>query len=88
VDVYERKALGYVAANMRRHRRSAKKTQAALAEAVGVDTRFVQAIEAGREPPSFRTLVAIARELGIEVRDLFEPAKALTRNPGRPRRES
>jgi transcriptional regulator with XRE-family HTH domain len=85
VDGSERRALEFVAANVRRHRRAAGLTQMQLSEAIGVEPRFVQSIEAAQAAPSFKNLCALARALDIEVRDLFEPAKPAARNPGRPR---
>jgi DNA-binding XRE family transcriptional regulator len=84
VAASEQRALEFVAANVRRHRRAAGLTQMQLAEAIGVEPRFVQAIEAAQAAPSFKNLCALARALDLEVRDLFEPAKLTVRNPGRP----
>lgn len=86
VDKTERTALEHLAANVRRHRLAAGMTQANLSESVGVEPWFIRAIEAAREPPSFKTLVALARAFDLDVRDLFEPAPRPVRNPGRPKK--
>lgn len=83
-DGFERRTLGYVAANVRKFRHASELTQAQLAEAVGIEPRFLQAIEAASFPPSFKNLIALAGALGVEVRDLFTPEKPAVRNPGRP----
>jgi DNA-binding XRE family transcriptional regulator len=86
VDAIERRARDYIAANVRRHRLAAGMTQATLSEIVEVEPRFIRAIEGGREPPSFKTMVALARALKLEVGDLFEAVPRAVRNPGRPRK--
>lgn len=86
MDKVERRAREHLAANVRRHRLAARLTQAGLGERVGVEPWFIRAIEAAREAPSFKTLVMLARVLGVEVRDLFEPVARAIRNPGRPRK--
>ena len=86
MDKVERRAREHLAANVRRHRLAAQLTQANLAEQVGVEPWFIRAIEAAREPPSFKTLVTLARELKLDVRDLFEPSPRAVRNPGRPKK--
>ena len=48
-------------------------TQAQLAEAIGVkDERTVRYWEAGINAPKFANLAALARVLGVRMRDLFE----------------
>jgi transcriptional regulator with XRE-family HTH domain len=86
VNTSERRILDYLAANVRRHRHAAGLTQAQLSEAIGVEPRFVRALESASAAPSFKTLVALAAALEVEVRDLFEPAPRAVRSPGRPRR--
>jgi transcriptional regulator with XRE-family HTH domain len=86
LDAAERKALGYVAANVRQRRLAAKLTQQRLAEAIGVEPRFVQAIEAATQAPSFKTLVSLATALGVEAYQLLAPASPAKRRTGRPRK--
>ena len=52
-------------------RLSAKFTQEALANAVGVTTESISNIERGIYGPSFDTLQKIAEALSLPVRDLF-----------------
>lgn len=86
MDEPERAALAILAANLRRYRVARKLTQVQLAEALAVEPRFLQSLEAATDAPGFRTMVRIATTLGVEVRDLFEPVEPLERNPGRPRK--
>jgi DNA-binding XRE family transcriptional regulator len=88
LDSTKRRALDHLAANVRHHRIFAGLTQAVLSERVGVEPWFIRAIEGGRQPPSFKTLVALAHAFKLDVRDLFEPAPKAVRNPGRPRKKS
>jgi transcriptional regulator with XRE-family HTH domain len=53
-----------------RHRR--KMTQAQLAEAVGIDARSMQRIEAGRTAPSLERLRAIAEVVGVSPGKLMD----------------
>lgn len=46
-----------------------------LAERVGVDTRTVQNVECAAFDVTATTLVAIARELGVNVGALVRPAR-------------
>jgi transcriptional regulator with XRE-family HTH domain len=48
-------------------------TQEALAEAIGVkDARTIRFWEAGTNAPKFANLVALAKALGVRMRDLFD----------------
>lgn len=48
-------------------------TQEALAEAIGVkDARTIRYWEAGINAPKFSNLVALAKVLGVRMRDLFD----------------
>lgn len=46
-------------------------TQEQLAEAVGCSVEFISLVERGVNAPSVGRLEKFARELGVEVRDLF-----------------
>lgn len=57
---------------LRRLREKAGITQAALAEALGVDRTTVTTWEIGRSFPRAELLPELARLLGCEIGDLFE----------------
>ena len=57
---------------MARLRREKKKTQAELAQSVGVSSRMIAALEAGTRRPSVSLAQRIGAELGIEWTDFFE----------------
>lgn len=79
--------LRAVATNVRRFREARGLTQATLAEAIGIQTRYLQQIEHEDASPSLRRLVAMSQYFGVDVVDLLRPAPALARrNPGRPRK--
>ena len=60
---------------IRHHRKAAKMTQQALADALGVSWGCVAKWEGGQRTPSLVRLSAIAEALGVEVR-LFSRASA------------
>jgi transcriptional regulator with XRE-family HTH domain len=63
-------------------------TQEQLAELLGVETRYLQGIEAGARNFTMRTLIALASRLGVEPSALFEPPTSTEApRPGRPRRK-
>ncbi len=79
--------LRAIGTNVRRLREAHDLTQAELAEAVGIQPRYLQQIEHADASPSLRRLVALAEVLGVDVSELVAPASAMPkRNPGRPRR--
>jgi DNA-binding XRE family transcriptional regulator len=43
-----------------------------LAEAAGISSRYMIAIEKGQYGPSFKKLEALALALNVEVKDLFD----------------
>jgi transcriptional regulator with XRE-family HTH domain len=47
-------------------------SQEKLAEKVGVEPKQISRIEGGKSSPSMDTLEAIARELRVEMRELFD----------------
>lgn len=58
-------------ARIREVRKARQLSQDALAEKVGVDPKQISRIEGGKSYPSLDTLDSIARELHVEVKDLF-----------------
>ena len=79
--------LGFIAANLRRYRRSRGLTQEGLAECADLDLRFVQRIEHGSTNLSVSALVAIATALEVSPSALFKAAKLAPTKPGRPPKE-
>lgn len=61
-------------------------TQAQLAGRLDVSMRHVQSIELGHQNLTLKSLIALARSLGVEVASLFEEAQPRLVRPGRPRR--
>ncbi len=53
--------------NIRKHRKAAELTQAALAEMIGKSDRFIGQIETTQSKPSLETVVAIANALNVGV---------------------
>ena len=78
------KLLEHIAANVRRLRRQRGLTQPQLAERVGVETRTVQNVETAAVDVSATTLVAMARELRVNVGALVRPARFTRARRGRP----
>lgn len=60
---------------MRSARKALRLTQAQVADQAGIDFSFYGQIERGRNIPSVRTLMAIARALGVEPGELL-PGRA------------
>jgi transcriptional regulator with XRE-family HTH domain len=56
---------------LRRCRRAAKLSQEALAERAGLHSNYVGFLERGERNASVKTLVLLARELGVPAGDLF-----------------
>ena len=59
---------------VRSARRGAERTQAELADEVGVSRQTIVAIENGGYAPSVYLALALGRALGRSVEDLFAPA--------------
>ena len=70
-----------IGARMRSIRNTLKLTQSEVAAAVGIDPSFYGQIERGTNIPSLRTLLAVARVLGVEPADLLPSKKDLTGDP-------
>jgi DNA-binding XRE family transcriptional regulator len=62
-------------------------TQERLAERAELAPRYVQAIEAGAENPTIRTLIGLAAVLKVPIATLFEPPKSRVVRAGRPKRQ-
>lgn len=63
-------------------------TQAGLAERSGIDAKYLQLLEGGRQNTTIATLVCIAQALRATLSELLEPPTARPpRRPGRPRTE-
>ncbi len=61
-------------------------TQEQLAEKLDVGVRYIQAIEAGRQNMTLKSVALFAAELKIPALALFEPSNTKMPAPGRPRR--
>ena len=59
-------------ARIKEVRKSRQLSQERLAEKVGVEPKQISRIEGGKSSPSMDTLEAIARELQVEMKDLFD----------------
>lgn len=64
------------AANLRRHRRTRRLSQEALADAAGIDRTYVSALERGIYSASLTTVEDIARALGLQAFELLVPNAA------------
>lgn len=84
-DTDTNEVLETIGANVTRLRKRAGLTQAALAEAVGCETSYMQKIEYGTAMPTLKTLVQVARSLAVPVAALFRATKARPVGRGRPR---
>jgi len=74
VERYEEvRALYGVISQLASLRRAQGVTQAQLAERLGRPQSLISAIESGRVSPHIETLVALARELGHDLRIELEP---------------
>lgn len=65
-----------VGTRIRERRRANKLTQTALAKTVGISASYLNLIEHNRRGIAGRTLIALARELGMQPSDLSEGADA------------
>ena len=59
-------------------------TQQALANELGVSMRYIQAVEAGAENLTLRSLAAWASVLQVPIAAVFEAPATRKRRPGRP----
>ncbi|MDI1429617.1 helix-turn-helix domain-containing protein [Polyangium sorediatum] len=78
--------LGYIGANVRRLRLSRGLTQERLAEAAGLDLRFLQRVERGQTNVGVAVVVALADALNVPPARLFRKAALPEAKPGRPRK--
>ena len=78
--------LGYFSSNVRRLRLERGLTQEALAEAIGIELRSLQRIEAARANPSITVLVNLADVLGVKPGELLEEAERPVIKRGRPKK--
>ena len=67
-------------------RRAKALTQEQLAEKLRLTVQYLQRVEAGKENLTVRSLVRLAKLLGVHVRELFAPPSSRKAPPGRPRR--
>lgn len=85
INKYEElRALYGVVSKLSALRRAQGMTQTQLAERLGRPQSLISGIESGRVSPHIETLVAIARELGHEIRievDPVDPAERAIRSP-------
>lgn len=65
-----------IGTRIRERRRANKLTQTALAKAVGISASYLNLIEHNRRGIAGRTLIALARELGMQPSELTEGADA------------
>ena len=61
-------------------------TQARFAEKLGIALQNVQRMEQGRQNFTVRTLVNVARKLGCDASELWQPPATQPSGRGRPRR--
>lgn len=80
--------IRYIAANIRRHRRKLRMTQAELAEAAQLSVRGLSEVENGVVDLSVSTLCRIARALKVEPAVLLRKAELIKPSKGRPRSPS
>ena len=77
--------LGFVGENVRRGRKRREQTQEQLAEAAGLDVRFIRRVERGSVNLRFDTIVRLAEALDVEPGALLRKVKVAVAKPGRPR---
>ena len=66
-----REVLRKLGEKVRSYRHERGLTEKALAESLDVSVAYVSLIERGDRNPPYTTVVAIARALGVSVRDIF-----------------
>jgi len=59
-------------ARIKELRKARRLTQEQLSEKINIDPKHLSRIEVGKSYPSLDTLERIARELGVEIKELFE----------------
>jgi transcriptional regulator with XRE-family HTH domain len=78
--------MGYVGANVRRHRLKLGMNQKALGDAAGLHANFIQRIEAGKVNLTLASLLVLADTLGIPPSALLRKASLPKVKRGRPRK--
>jgi transcriptional regulator with XRE-family HTH domain len=69
-----------VGRNVRRLRRAARLSQAALAERMGVDRAYISGLELGERNPTILTLWHLTQALGVRVSALFRERTMRTKS--------
>lgn len=67
------RARRHLAREIKRLRKERRQTQAAMAEALDIEVRHLQYLEAGELAPGFDLLVDLAGHFGVRVGDLLSP---------------
>lgn len=57
---------------IRELRRASGMSQEALAEKMGISSKYLSSIERGKENPTLDTFISLAAALGVEFRDIFD----------------
>jgi transcriptional regulator with XRE-family HTH domain len=73
-----------VGANVRAFRVKAQMTQQQLADAVGLEIKSLQRVEAGYGNVTSRVFFVLCEALGVDPKALFQPAELKPRKRGRP----
>jgi transcriptional regulator with XRE-family HTH domain len=74
----------YIAANVRRLRSKAGLTQEKLAEAAGIEPRYLQEVERATSNLTLAVLVGLAEAFEVSPGTLLKPATLVRSRPGRP----
>ena len=69
--------LQILAQNVRRLRAAKHLSQRALADDAGLSLPAIKSLELAKSEPRMRTVQAIAKALGVELRELFQPVREL-----------
>ncbi len=76
----------YLAANVRRLRQERGWTQHELALEAELEPRSIRAVEGAKTAPRLDTIVRLADALGVDIGELFRPARLPNPTKGRPPR--
>jgi len=60
-----------IGVRLKRLRQRRKLSQEALAEKVGISSKYVSSIERGKENPTLDIMIKLAHTLGVEMEELF-----------------
>ncbi len=80
--------LAYLGANVRRLRIARGASQEQLAEAIGMDLRFLQRVETGLLNLRLKSIVRLAEQLDVTPGALLRKTKIPERKRGRPRKNA